>query len=315
MYFKFSTLLIINIFSGKITMFSKKDKTILEGLMILGSIKKHATKAATAKALNTSADTLNKYLSYLETEFNTKLVSTTERGCSLTPDGIKLAELADQLKNCLYQIYAAQTSQTDTLSGEIRIAYDKDIRCNLQTRKIQEFYSSYPGVSIIADTYDNTPDIAHLGYDICLSCGIPPGNDIVIIASRQITCGYFASAYYLATHTLPRDEEDIFKNHRLILKKDYWNRIENNNKLLGSSAYKPFVSNSTIILTELVANSCGIAVMPLYFARNCPGLVHLEHIKCAAFVTIYLTSQRFIKDIPKVRTALDYYKQLFKNLA
>lgn len=55
--------------------------------------------------------------------------------------------------------------------------------------------------------------------------------------------------------------------------------------------------------------------MPLYFARNCPGLVHLEHIKCAVFVTIYLTSQRFIKDIPKVRTALDYYKQLFKNLS
>lgn len=296
-------------------MFNKKDKTILQGLLMLGAIKQYASKAGAAKGLNTSVDTLNKYLSFLEIEFNTKLISTTERGCILTSDGLKLAELTEQLRNCLLQIYATQTAPSETPSGEIRIAYDKNIRCNLQTRKIQEFYSSYPGLSIIADTYDNTPDIANLGYDICLSYGIPPGNDIVIIASRQIACGYFASAYYLATHAQPCNEEDIFRNHRLILRKDDSNRIENSNRLLSNSAYKPFISNSTVILTELVANSCGIAVMPLYFARNCPGLVHLEHIKCAAFVTIYLTSQRFIKDIPKVRAALNYYKQLFKKLS
>lgn len=296
-------------------MFNKKDKTILEGLMILGSIKRHTSKAGTAKALNTSVDTLNKYLSYLEIEFNAKLVSTTERGCSLTPDGIKLALLAEQLKNCLYQIYSAQIARTDTLSGEIRIAYDKNIRYSLQMRKIQEFYSAYPNLNIIIDTFDSTPDIVNLGYDICLSYGIPSGHDIVIIASREIPCGYFASACYLAAHPAPRNEEDLIQNHRLVLKKDNWNRIENGNSAFFPTGRKPFVSNSAFVITELVANNCGIAAMPLHFAKNRPGLVHLDQLKCASFATVYLTSQRFIKDIPKVRTALDYYKQLIKNIA
>ena len=64
-------------------MFSKKDLMNMEGIMMLHAIKKSSGKRNAAKFLNTSIDTLNKYLNNLESELGVKLVASDEKGCKI----------------------------------------------------------------------------------------------------------------------------------------------------------------------------------------------------------------------------------------
>lgn len=74
-------------------MFSKRDLMNMKGIMMLHAIKKYGGKRTAAKFLNTSIDTLNKYLSNLENELGVKLVASDEKGCFLTPKGEQVTEM------------------------------------------------------------------------------------------------------------------------------------------------------------------------------------------------------------------------------
>ena len=76
-------------------------------------LKKSSGKRNAAKFLNTSIDTLNKYVNNLESELGVKLVASDEKGCTLTPKGEKVVAIADVLKQHLQQAYAIVPSETN----------------------------------------------------------------------------------------------------------------------------------------------------------------------------------------------------------
>ncbi len=297
-------------------MFNKKDVMNLEGLMILSAIKKNAAKNEAAKDLNTSVDTLNKYLKNLEAELGTKLVSTSCRGCFLTRDGENLAALANQLKAYMQSIYSSvnKNISSQVIRGEVKIAYDRNIREHIKMLEVQEFYDAYPFLSITIDTYDKVPEIGKLGYDIGLSYDIPSGNDVVVIASTERNFAFFASAEYLRHHSYPKNLDDLLENHRLIVRDDMRSWFKNFDKLVQNTRKGLCKTNNVQLVNELVSGGAGVAILPIHVAKQMAGLVCLEHLKCEALATIYLTSQRVIKDIPKVRLALDYYKKRLSEL-
>ena len=71
-------------------MLSKKDLLNLEGLFMLYAVKISDGKVMAAKNMNTSIDTLNKYLEILEHEMGSSLISVNDRRCSLTHYGEKV---------------------------------------------------------------------------------------------------------------------------------------------------------------------------------------------------------------------------------
>ena len=286
----------------------------LEGLVMLYAVSKHSQKKRAAKALNTSLDTLNKYLQSLENELGVKLVSASERGCSVTSSGEKILEIATQVKDCLSQIYSV-SPLTDEVSGEIRIIYDRNVRCNIYLRKMGEFYSQYPNLSLLTDVSDDEIiDMSTQEYDIALSYDIPKGEDVVIEASKYTPCGFFVSADYLLHHPCPQSIDEMLNEHHLVLKKDAWKWLENAAKIKQSTKRGTILSNSTFVVNDAVMNGAGIGVMPMSFAKAGQKLVCLDHLPCHVNSTIYLTSHQSIRNITKVRMVLDYYKRLLADL-
>ena len=131
-------------------MFSKKDLMNMEGIMMLHAIKKSSGKRNAAKFLNTSIDTLNKYVNNLESELGVKLVASDEKGCTLTPKGEKVVAIADVLKQHLQQAYAIVPSETN-VKGEVRIAYERDARSNMYVC-LEELLEQSPDLSLFIDT-------------------------------------------------------------------------------------------------------------------------------------------------------------------
>ena len=151
----------------------------MEGIMMLHAIKRSAGKRNAAKFLNTSIDTLNKYLNNLETELGVKLVASAEKGCTLTEKGERVVEIADVIKKNLQQAYAVAPLEKN-VKGEVRIAYERDARSNMYVY-LGDLLTQYPDISLYIDTFDEVPDMNKMSYDICISYNIPKGDDTVIV--------------------------------------------------------------------------------------------------------------------------------------
>lgn len=293
-------------------MFSKRDLMNMEGIMMLHAIKKSAGKRNAAKYLHTSIDTLNKYLGNLETELGVKLVASDEKGCLLTPKGKKVVEIAEVIKGNLQQVYAVAPRDTD-IKGEVRVAYDSNVRSNLYTLNLQSFLDKYPRLSIFMDSFYSTPDMSNLGYDISLSYSVPKGDDLVVITKRETPCCFYASKSYIENHGCPQTMDDILTNHRLVLKQDCWKWIKDGQMFFQKACKGLCVSNSTFVVNDIIMQGGGIGIMPANCILEGQGLVRLD-VPCVAVPTIYLVSHRTVKDLPKVRALLDYYKELLLGM-
>ncbi len=293
-------------------MFTKRDLMNMEGIMMLHAIKKSAGKRNAAKFLNTSVETLNKYLNNLEHELGVKLVSSYERGCILTEKGEAVVEIADIIKQNLQQAYAVVPLEDD-VRGEVRIAYERDARSNMFVC-LAEVLEQYPDITLYIDTVDTVPDMTKMAYDICMCYSVPRGDDLVVVYSRKVSFGFFASSDYLAKHSYPKDKYDLLQNHRLLVKNSGWWQTPEGKKMIQMAKKGICFSNSTFVINDLAISGSGVAIMPMNFIRGGHGMVCLDNIVCDVDATIYLVSHRTVKDISKVRVVLDYYKKMLEKL-
>jgi len=290
-----------------------KSLNNIESVFMLEAIRRFHVKRQAAKELNISVDTINKYIEGLEQELGIKLVTVGGNGCSLTENGAKVADICMAINECMQKIYDINIKESE-IKGEVRIAYDRDVRSNIYARNLAKLFQRYPQLSPKIDTYSSLPDLGDLRYDVCLSYYIPKGDDLVILAERKVPCGYFAAAEYLQKHPYPATFEDILHNHRIILKKNSNTRTDKIIEQVEKSGGQVCVSNSSFIINDMVASGVGISILPISFAREDNNLVCLDNIKCDVYKTIYLLGHRTTKDIPKIRVVIDYYKDLLKNL-
>ena len=294
-------------------MFSKKDLTNIEGLMMLYAVKTYASKRHAAKSLNVSLDTMDKYLHILEDELGVKILTTSGRGCFLTPQGEKIIKSVDIIKKGIENLYLIKNSETE-IKGEVRVAYDLNVKVNHHILVINYLFQEYPDINLCIDNISASPNMSNAEYDIYLSYQIPEGEDLVVICSKQIAFKFFASRKYLEQNKYPESIDDLVRHHNLVLRKDVWREIVQTGRVSSDSSKGVVLTNSAFVVSDVASNDCGIGLMPYYFDRFSKNLVCLNNINCDTYNTLYLISHKNRKDIPKVRVVLDYYKNLLKKL-
>ncbi len=290
-------------------MLSKKDLLNLEGLFMLYAVKISDGKVMAAKNMNTSIDTLNKYLEILEHEMGSRLISVNDRRCSLTRYGEKVFSIAEQIVKTLKQAYTLKEKEK-AVKGEVRIACNRALKPILSNKSLESFLDKYSDISLSIDVFDSLKDIGFNDYDLCLSCDFPHDENLIVLLSKESPCGFFVSNNYLANHAKPQSLEDVLQNHRLILNRNWLKILQFDT---AKSAKNLCLSNSTLVVSEMITSGGGIGIIPLRLAKKSPDLVCLNQIKCNINSKIYLLSHRETKDIPRIRVVIDYYKKLLEN--
>ena len=85
-------------------MLTKKDMNKLSGLLYLLSISQNSSKRKASDSLNTSMDTVNKYIGELEDELGFKLLASNGRGSQITPQAQEILPFAGTLKSILREM-------------------------------------------------------------------------------------------------------------------------------------------------------------------------------------------------------------------
>ena len=276
---------------------------------MLYAVKINDGKVMAARRMNTSVDTLNKYLDILERDLGLQLIAVNDRRCSLTEQGKKLFVLAEQVVDCLKKAYALKERE-NAIRGEVRVACDRMVKYNLNGNNLTYFFDKYADISLSIDAFDTISNWDKNNYDLGLSYDFPKDDDLVILSSKDISCGFFASRTYLQKHDMPKDLEDILQNHRLILKKEWLNRYGDNVKDVDCNKQGICLSNSNFVVNEMVLAGGGIGILPKIFAEQNNELIYLDKVECSFNSKVYLFARREVKDIPRVRAVIEYYKQI-----
>lgn len=292
---------------------NRKDLDLLEAISTLKTIDKCSGKKQAAQEFGVSVDTLNKYIDNLENEVGYKVLASSGRGSYLTSRGTGLVEKAAAIESILDSIKVGFSDKKD-ISGEVRVGMSLMISSILMPHDINEFFMRYPNISLIGtvvlDSDINDSKISNV--DIALTFEVPSSPDLVVIHSKKIELGYFASPQYLSRYGYPVDLEDMQNNHRILSKLDSEKYIKGWGEFLKKAKYKCYSTNSTFALYEVLRNGLGIGLMPLRYKDE--GMVCLDNIKCESNVVFYLVTHTNSKNIPKIRAVLNYYKELMDNI-
>ncbi len=291
-------------------MINKKDLSMLESILFLKVIDQCSGKRKASEALSTSIDTINKYIDNLEEFFGVKLLSTNGRGSNLTHLAQRIIDKSAKITEALEDIYNIRLENQE-IKGEVRVFMALGYASYMIPQDLSELFDVFPEISINSVTALNLSSLNAKDYDIAITTEEVDNHDIVSIAAKTVHCGFFASSQYLARKGYPVDLNDLVKNHRLITKHDSLLR-----QVLGEEHFKNanicFTSNNTLALINALENNTGIGIMPLSFALQ--GLVCLDNIPCDCPVTYHLYANRHTKDIPRVRTLINFYKNIMDKL-
>lgn len=169
-------------------MITKKDLNNLEGLFLLTAVAQTSGKRQAAQALNTSVDTINKYLSDFENEMGTKLLNTNSRGSNLTPNGKKMLEHAHKIKMILENIYSERPSKTE-IKGQVRVGIMLDISSVLLIDGLNDLFAHYPELTIVSISNNENLN-GDMSYEVGLAFEKPTRNDNVILYTKELKYGF-----------------------------------------------------------------------------------------------------------------------------
>ena len=83
-------------------------------------------------------------------------------------------------------------------------------------------------------------------------------------------------------------------------------------EILKNSENVRYISNSSGSVIDAVRNNAGICIMPLRFAEE--GLICLDNFDWNSHISIYLFSRKRVKDLPRVRAVINYFKEILQRM-
>lgn len=286
-------------------MISKKDIVKLEGLLYLYAISKTKSKREVADKLGTSVDTVNKYLSDLEAELKTYLLVSNGRGTQITPEGGRVLEVATDIVKALRSMNDYAEGAV-SYSGIVRLGMPDAIADYLGSERLSAFFEKFPDIHVENTVSAKMPDMSTLEADICLNYETLPNEDLVLIRSKTVPCGLFASQEYLTKYGLPKNMDDMLENHRICDKYNHELYVDGWKDLISRAKHVVYRTNSIFSLRSVLEKGVGIGICPLAYGHE--NLVHVLQKEFGFGINIYMMAHKDTKDMPRIRAALDYLK-------
>ncbi len=292
-------------------MLDAKDLHNLEAYVALLAVMRCAGKKKAAEEQGISVETLNKQIGELERNLGLKLIGDQGRCCTLTSAGQLVVDNMQEASDIWNQFEMEKENRGD-ISGVVKVGIDVSVAPTMVPVTMSDFFEEYPSLGLeMVSMLDIEKDSTDC--DICIARElICHANDFALIYKRKMRCGYFASSQYLAKHGYPVDLNDMADNHRLVIRRNTKIYDDDFKQVLKRSSNVKMVSSNSASIVDLIRNGAGVGIMPLHFKDE--GLVCLDNLVCNTQIMYYLMAKTRIKDVPRVRLVLDYYKEALADM-
>ena len=280
--------------------------------MMLLAVDKYRSKRKVAESINTSIDTINKYLRNLEQNLGVQLVVNSTNGCKLTMCAKNMVEKLQSVTDILDQIYT-QRPENNKYQGEVLICLPMIGGIDFFNDRLSTFFEEYPGVKITSLTSVESPKYEETGADLAIVVDFDEKSKSYSLLSKQnVEFGLAVSKKYLQKYGYPKDMDDLLKNHRIAYQ---LGKIGNNKEwkdLFSRAKHRTIASNSIYAIGEAVKK--GLVIGFMHKRGNNENLVWLDNFKFVTKLNLCLIANNNTKNIPRVKVVANYYQNLINNL-
>mgnify|MGYP001034078567 CR=1 FL=1 len=288
-------------------MINKKDLSNLQGLIFLYALAKTGNKTAVANELGVSVDTVNKYITDLETSTNTKLVFSNGRGTFINPEAKNILKIAAEIAQNLH-LFNTYTQDNSQCKGTVRLCTNGFISNFVTSNAFREFTQMYPDIDIDLKMQSAANKIDLLEADVAFDTVIPQNKDVVLLASQNVKFGLFASPQYLEENGHPKNLEDLYLNHRFCVQNGQFKKVPEVVDLLSHVQRICFSTDSVAALRNALIGGWGIGICSLGSCGD--NLVRLENVDFEFSLDIHLLAHQDTQDLPRIRVFIDYLKNI-----
>ena len=275
------------------------DLEWLRAVSELGSL------SAAAKAKNVSVSTASRRMDALEGLLKVRILDRGARGVRLTPEGHRIAALAQPAIEAAAAVErAAASMRTATTRKIVRISATEFVVADVLAPNVPSFHAAKPGVALelVADT--NVVSLAERDADIAIRMSRPVGASLYAQALPAISLGLFGCREFAGEKSGPLP---------LLTYDDSYGRLPELAWLDGADrAYEIVLrTSSTRALLMAARAGAGIALLPAAFAKR-EGLVEVAKLPAPLARTPWITVHRDLRQIAHIRAVVSWIKQAFR---
>lgn len=281
-----------------------KSKTLL--LKELLALKEVVDKGSIQIAANENGiknSNLSQLIKDLEDRFNTKLIN---RGF----DGSQPTNSAQLIYNdiCVIEEVLNKILETfvdiDALSGSMSVWTEEGLFGSFMLKDLSEFYAKYPKIRLEL-LMKKDPNISDTDV-LIINSKLHPNIHGTILFKFKAHKKFYASTKYLNTHGIPKDMNDLLKNHDLCMLDRYMNLPEFQS-VIKHAKHLNTTSDSLALLYRLVNDGDSITVFPQWFEQSSKNLVCLNDLDFKYETEMQCVCRTEIAESPKVRAFVNFF--------
>ena len=270
---------------------------------------------AAAEQLNMSANFLSKRISLLEDAYKTTLMTRHVDGIRLTPEGLQVLESAKRMEEASFGLDRALSQATPALSGEVRLAVTEGLGTFWLAPRLVEFQRAYPGLLVDLKCEMRSADVLRLEADVAVQLENPDKPDLKRLKIGRLHIMPFVSPSYVEIYGMPKDEDDIRQNHRIVLQdtdptKAKTQQMYDQHAARAQVGFVAMRNNVSSAHVWAVSKGAGIGWLPTYIPAIAGPLIPLD-IDVKFPLDIWLTYHPDAKRIPRVKQLIDWTIQAF----
>jgi DNA-binding transcriptional LysR family regulator len=287
-----------------------------DDLCVLLAVARAGTLRVAARELSSSAATLSRRLTRLETHLGEVLLDRAEGGCALTPFGAEVVAWAKAMEQSAHAIDRLRESQNSVnLSGTVRINVDEWIAPFLAARLIA-FHGRFPNVELELLTSARPLSLARREAEVAIRKRLPEDGQLKVRRVGSMAYGLFGARDYVRDHApavTARDWSALdfigFDDSNSMLPAMRWLR-----SLEGARPPRLRCSHATAI-RDGIANGCGVGVLAHALGDGVDGLVCLEPCIPELQEEIWIVTHQALSASARIKVIGEFLGDLFRREA
>src|SRR6267154_6030514 len=234
---------------------------------------------AAATQLGMSANFLSKRISVLENAYKTPLMTRHVDGIRLTPEGEAVLDAAKRMEEASFSLDRALSRTTPALTGEVRLAVTEGLGTFWLAPRLVEFQRVYSGLLVDLKCEMRSADVLRLEADVAVQLEEPGNPDLKRVKIGRLHSMPFVSPSYVEIYGMPKDEDDIRQNHRIVIQDADQTRAQQMYDQYAGRTQVGFVAMRNNVSTAhlwSIAKGAGVGWLPTYIPAIAGPLIPLD---------------------------------------
>lgn len=270
------------------------------------------TLTAAARRLEVQHSTVARRIARFEREQGQPLFERSAVGYHLTEAGSALLKEAEQIAEAFARLRPERQSQSDQITGNVRIACTEGFTNYLAGRFLLSLRAAHPSIVVDLLVRPRRILMPRNDADIIINIDHPERGPYLVTRLLDYRLGLFASRGYLASHPPIRRQSDL-RAHSFV---SYTPEMEPARGLPTvedvAHTLPPQLRSSSLIAQKMAVRlGYGIALFPHFVALNQPDLEHVLADQVVFRKTYYMSVAQEQRHVPRIAAVWDILKATY----